>query len=68
MKNLFRHYSLYEFSFKPRVELILKCEAFHNTSHNAPLHSLGEMKPVEEEEAEKMKAFLALLNSDVEDM
>lgn len=28
LSTFFRHFSLYEFSFKPRRELILKCEQF----------------------------------------
>ncbi len=68
MRTLFRHYSLYEFSFKPRIELVLKCEPFQNNGFNAPLCHLDEMKVVEAEEAEKMQAFLGLLNSNIGDM
>jgi hypothetical protein len=60
LKTFFRHYSLYEFSFKPRRELVLKSEPFVNAAFNAPLSDLAEMTPVDAEEAERMKGYLAL--------
>jgi hypothetical protein len=62
LKTLFRHYSLYEFSFKPRMELVLKCEPFLNLETNASLCKLNEMNLVETEEAEKLKVYLGLYN------
>ena len=41
---MFRHYYLYEFSFKPRVDLLFKCEPF--TSKVAPAPALSAMKEV----------------------
>lgn len=40
LKTFLRHFSLYEFSFKPRRELILKCEPFMNQEFNAELCDL----------------------------
>ena len=53
-----RHFSLYEFAFKPRVELVLKTQPPMVTAFNACIEPLGEMEVVEAEEAAKMKAFL----------
>lgn len=64
LKNFFRHYSLYEFSFKPRRELVLKCEPYLNTKFNAELRELEEMQPVDGEEAEKIKSYLSLFQND----
>jgi hypothetical protein len=58
LKTFFRHFSLYEFSFKPRRELVLRCEPFENTKFNAELPSLDDMQPVDAEEAENLKAYL----------
>ena len=58
MKTFFRHYSLYEFSFKPRRELILKSEPFLSQKVNAMQVDLSEMQPVEGEELERMKHYL----------
>jgi CRISPR/Cas system CSM-associated protein Csm2 small subunit len=40
LKTFFRHFSLYEFSFKPRRELVLKCEPFIVEKFNAEQHDL----------------------------
>lgn len=60
LKSFFRHYSLYEFTFKPRRELIMKTETFLNGNFNAPLSSLDQMKLVEPEESEKLKVYLGI--------
>ena len=60
LKTYFRHFSLYEFSFKPRRELILKCEPFLNTNFNTELCDLGEMTQLDDEEAERMKGYLSI--------
>ena len=59
-QTFFRHFSLYEFAFKPRMELMLKCEPFLNTKFNAQLPKLEEMNPLEPDEAEKFKVYLSL--------
>ena len=43
LTTFFRHYSLYEFTFKPRRELILKTEPFLLQEFNAPLYNLEDM-------------------------
>lgn len=53
-----RHFSLYEFAFKPRVELVLKTQPPMVTDFNAGLEPLVDMEVVDAEEAAKMKAFL----------
>ena len=53
-----RHFSLYEFAFKPRVELVLRSDPVLNTKYNAEMGSLDEMEEVDEAEAANMKAFL----------
>lgn len=58
LKTFFRHFTLYEFSFKPRRELILKSEPFLTEKMNAQQVDLGEMIPVEGEELERMKHYL----------
>ena len=58
LRTFLRHYSLYEFAFKPRIELVLKQQPTINPQFNALLTSLGKMEPVQEEEAEKMKSLL----------
>ena len=60
LRTFFRHFSLYEFSFKPRRELVLKCEPFLNNKFNVHQVELGEMTAVEPEEAEKLKAYLSI--------
>ena len=57
-QTFLRHFSLYEFAFKPRVELVMKTAPAMVTTMNAKLESLGEMESVEGEEAAKMKSFL----------
>lgn len=58
LKTFFRHFTLYEFSFKPRRELILRSEPFLTEKMNAQQVDLGEMIPVEGEELERMKHYL----------
>jgi hypothetical protein len=53
-----RHFSLYEFAFKPRVELVLKTQPPMVCTFNAPLQMLSSMELVDEEEAKQMKSFL----------
>jgi hypothetical protein len=60
LKTFFRHFSLYEFSFKPRRELVLKCEPFATERFNAELCDLHEMIPVDEGEQDRLKAYLAV--------
>ena len=62
LTTFLRHFSLYEFAFKPRVELVLRSDPVFNTKFNAPLMALDEMQEVEEDEAANMKAFLKQLN------
>ena len=63
MKTFFRHYSLYEFAFKPRMELVLKFEPFLNNQFNtAELPNLNEMVAVEQEDADKLKVYLSVFN------
>lgn len=64
MKTFFRHFSLYEFSFKPRRELVLKSEPFLNRRFNAELSDLNEMTQLEPEEAERLKGYLHILQQD----
>ena len=58
MSTFLRHFSLYEFAFKPRIELVLRSDPVFNTKMNANLDSLDTMIEVEQEEAEKMRMFL----------
>ena len=60
LTTFLRHFALYEFAFKPRVELVLKCDPVFNTKFNAQIQNLDEMTVVEPEEAQKMKAFLGM--------
>ena len=62
MTTFLRHFSLYEFAFKPRVELVLRCDPVFNTRFNSELMPLDEMQEVDDEEAEKMKNFLKQMN------
>lgn len=62
MTTFLRHFSLYEFAFKPRVELVLRQDPVFNTRFNAPLIPLDQMQEVDEEEAQRMKAFLRQMN------
>jgi len=64
MTTFLRHFSLYEFAFKPRVELVLRCDPVFNTMFNTELGALDEMQEVEDEEAEQMKAFLKQMKLD----
>jgi len=61
-----RHFSLYEFAFKPRVELVLRTDPVIVTKFNAPIVSLddAEMEEVEENEASRMRAFLGAKNDE----
>ena len=58
LSTFLRHFSLYEFAFKPRIELVLRSDPVFNTKMNANLDSLDTMIEVEQEEAEKMRMFL----------
>jgi hypothetical protein len=58
MKTFLRHFSLYEFAFKPRVELVLRSDPIINTKFNTELNKLDDMQVVEDADAEKMKEFL----------
>ena len=60
LETLLRHFSLYEFAFNPRVELILRTDPVMSTGFNAPLTSLDEMEKVDPEETERLKAFLTI--------
>ena len=40
MNTFLRHFSLYEFAFKPRVELVLRSDPVFNMQFNAPLSGL----------------------------
>lgn len=58
MSTFLRHFSLYEFAFKPRVELMLRSDPMINIKFNAELNKLDDMQEVDDADAEKMKAFL----------
>ena len=62
MTTFLRHFSLYEFAFKPRVELVLRSDPVFNTRFNADLVPLDQMQEVDEDEAANMKNFLKQLN------
>jgi len=62
LATFLRHFSLYEFAFKPRVELVLRSDPVFNTRFNADLMPLDSMQEVDEDEAQKMKHFLKNLN------
>ena len=62
MQSFLRHFSLYEFAFKPRVELVLRSDPVFNTRFNTQLQPLDEMQEVDDEEADKMKNFLKSMN------
>lgn len=62
LQSFLRHFSLYEFAFKPRVELVLRSDPVFNLGFNAELTPLDQMQEVDEEEADKMKAFLKQMN------
>lgn len=51
LQTFLRHFSLYEFAFKPRVELVLRTDPVLNMKYNAELLGLDEMEEVDEEEA-----------------
>lgn len=63
LTTFLRHFSLYEFAFKPRIELVLRMDPVFNSKFNAPLMGLDAMSEVEQEEAEKMRMFLGQLES-----
>ena len=54
---------MYEFAFKPRIELVLRSDPVFNTDFNAGLQDLDDMEEVEQEEAEKMRMFLGAMES-----
>lgn len=58
INTFFRHYSLYEFAFKPRMELVLRVDKFNNQKFNSEIPKLEECLELEEEEASKFKALL----------
>lgn len=60
LTTFLRHFSLYEFAFKPRVELVLRSDPVFKTAFNAELQSLDSMQVVEPDEAQRMKAFLGV--------
>ena len=60
LTTFLRHFSLYEFAFKPRVELVLRSDPVFNTKFNSELPALDDMMQVEAEEAAKMKGFLGM--------
>ena len=62
LKTYFRHYSLYEFAFKPRMELFLRAEPFLNNKFNAEICKLDQMEEVDQAEAEKYKAHLGMMD------
>ena len=60
LTTFLRHFSLYEFAFKPRVELVLRSDPVFNNKFNAELGSLDSMQVVEPDEAQRMKSFLGV--------
>ena len=63
-----RHFSLYEFAFNPRVELVLRTDDVMCQNFNARLTSLDDMDAVDPEETEKLKAFLTIGAHESQDM
>ena len=59
MTTFLRHFSLYEFAFKPRVELVLRSDPVINSKFNAELTKLDDMQEIDDEDADKMKMFLS---------
>ena len=59
-QTFLRHYSLYEFAFKPRVDLILRSDPIINDKLNANLQSLDAMETVDNLEVERLKGFIGL--------
>jgi len=53
-----RHFCLYEFAFKPRVDLILRTVPVMNLQFNSKLGSLSGMTEVDPNEAKTFKAML----------
>ena len=51
LQSFLRHFSLYEFAFKPRVELVLRSDPVFNIKFNAELQDLDEMNVVDPDEA-----------------
>lgn len=62
-----RHFSLYEFAFNPRVELILRTDLVMSNRFNANLTSIEEMEPVDKAETDRLKAFLKIGKFDIDD-
>ena len=60
LATFLRHFSLYEFAFKPRVDLILRSDPIINEKFNSRLESLDEMEIVDKTEVDRLKAFLGL--------
>ena len=59
MTTFLRHFSLYEFAFKQRVELVLRSDPVINSKFNAELTKLDDMQEIDDEDADKMKMFLS---------
>ena len=60
LQTFLRHYSLYEFAFKPRVDLVLRSDPVINDKLNSRLESLDLMETVDSAELERLKAFIGL--------
>jgi hypothetical protein len=58
LTTFLRHFSLYEFAFKPRIDMVLHTHPVFNTQFNAAQMDLEAMTQVEKEEASNMKMFL----------
>jgi hypothetical protein len=56
LQTFLRHFSLYEFAFKPRVDLVLRTVPLINESLNSK-QSLDEMQGVDKVEMERRKAL-----------
>ena len=65
LATFLRHFSLYEFAFKPRVDLILRSDPIINEKFNSRLESLDEMEIVDKTEVDRLKAFLGLGEADL---
>ena len=50
MQTFLRHYSLYEFAFKPRVDLVLRSDPIICDKFNSVIESLDEMEVVDKAE------------------
>ena len=53
-----RHYSLYEFAFKPKIDLVLRTDVIMNVAFNAALTNLKDMVEVDRAQADSFKAML----------